>query len=56
MQSFQLINLNQLQNLGFNIMDLPGATKVPGKGTVITQAALNKIPAGKTLVINTTAG
>ena len=37
-------------------MDLPGATKVPGKGTVITQAALNNVPAGKTLVINTTAG
>ena len=51
-----LVNLSQLQNLGFNIMDLPGAYLGTNGTAVIPQKALNSVPKGKTLTINLDKG
>ena len=45
-------NLYQLQNLGFNIMDLPGAVLGPNSTVTIPKKSLNSVPKGKAIAIN----
>ena len=41
-----------LQNLGFNVMDLPGAVRNSNGSVTIPQSSLSSVPVGTNLVVN----
>ena len=56
MQAVQLVNLSQLQNLGFNIMDLPGAVLVNPKTASVPIKSFDSVPKATTVVVHLKSG